>query len=64
MADNYSQLELAPNQHTDPFPEVSHQGADAPERDLSADAPELVDEAWPLPVSRKAHLSLQKDSTS
>ncbi|CAD6590287.1 MAG: hypothetical protein ASARMPREDX12_004243 [Alectoria sarmentosa] len=48
MAENYSELEVAPNEHTERFPEVVDQAAHAPERDLSGESPELDKKAWPL----------------
>lgn len=48
MAEKYSELEVAPNEQTAPLPEVVDQAAHAPERDLSADAPELDKKPWPL----------------
>ncbi len=42
MAEKYSELEVAPNEQREPLPEAIDQGANAPERDLSADAPELA----------------------
>ncbi|KAL9066904.1 MAG: hypothetical protein Q9161_007236 [Pseudevernia consocians] len=48
MAEKYSELEVAPHQHTEPFPEVVDQAAHAPERDLSGESPELDKKAWPL----------------
>ena len=50
MAEKYSELEVAPNEQTAPLPEVVDQAAHAPERDLSADAPELDKKPWPLQV--------------
>lgn len=42
MAEKYSELEVAPNEHKEPIPEaVVDRAAHAPERDLSCDAPEL-----------------------
>lgn len=42
MAEKYSELEVAPNEHKEPIPEaVVDRAAHAPERDLSGDAPEL-----------------------
>ena len=55
MAEKYSELEVAPNEHTEPFPEVVDQAAHAPERDLSGESPELDKKAWPLGV--KYHTS-------
>ena len=55
MAEKYSELEVAPNQHKESIPEaVVDQAAHAPERDLSSDAPELDNKS----VCRNAHLSL------
>ena len=51
MAEKYSSLEVAPNERREPFPEVIDQAADAPERDLSGDAPELDDKSWMHQVS-------------
>ncbi|CAD6576831.1 MAG: hypothetical protein ASARMPRED_007895 [Alectoria sarmentosa] len=48
MAEDYSELEVAPNEHTERFPEVIDQAAHAPERDLSGESPELDKKAWPL----------------
>lgn len=50
MAEKYSELEVAPHEHTEPFPEVVDQAAHAPERDLSGESPELDKKAWPLQV--------------
>lgn len=47
MAEQYSELEVAPNEHTAPFPEVVDQAAHAPERDLSGESPELDKKSWP-----------------
>ncbi|CAF9936022.1 MAG: hypothetical protein ALECFALPRED_006664 [Alectoria fallacina] len=47
MAENYSELQVAPNEHTERFPEVVDQAAHAPERDLSGESPELDKKAWP-----------------
>ena len=58
MAEKYSELEVAPNEHTEPIPQVIDQAAHAPERDLSGELPEVDRKAWPLPVSCLAHLSL------
>lgn len=52
MPDKYSELEVASNGHGESFPEVVDQAAHAPERDLSADAPELDNKHWPLQVRR------------
>lgn len=58
MAEKYSELEVAPNEQREPLPEAVDQAAHAPERDLSSDAPELDNKAWPLSVTRTAHISL------
>lgn len=50
MAEQYSELEVAPNEHTAPFPEVVDQAAHAPERDLSGESPELDKKSWPPQV--------------
>lgn len=50
MAEKYSELEVAPHEHTEALPEVVDQAAHAPERDLSGDSPELDNKAWPLQV--------------
>ena len=59
MAEKYSSLEVAPNERREPFPEVIDQAADAPERDLSGDAPELDDKSRMHQVSRNVHYSHQ-----
>ena len=50
MAEEYSGLEVAPNEHTEPFPEVVDHATHAPERDSAGDAPELDNKSWPLHV--------------
>ena len=60
MADKYSELEVAPNQHRKPIPEAVDQAANAPERDTSADAPELDNKTGAPHVSRNAHTSACK----
>lgn len=56
MADEYSRLEVAPNEHTHQSPEL-HGGhdnaANAPELDPANDSPELDKDKkiWPPPVS-------------
>ncbi len=55
MAEKYSELEVAPNEHREPLPEVVDQAAHAPERDLSGESPELDKKTWPLQV--KSHTS-------
>lgn len=60
MAEKYSSLEVAPNERREPLPEVIHQAADAPERDLSGDAPELDHKSWMHQVVRNAHSSHQR----
>ncbi|CAF9911040.1 hypothetical protein IMSHALPRED_009905 [Imshaugia aleurites] len=48
MAEKYSELEVAPNEHTAPLPQVIDPAAHAPERDSAGDAPELDHKSWPL----------------
>ena len=62
MADKYSELEVAPNQHREPIPEAIDQAANAPERDTSGDAPELDNKTWAPHVSCNAHTSACKGS--
>ena len=61
MAEQYSELEVAPHEHAAPLPEVVDQAAHAPERDLSGDSPELDKKAWPLQVrcsaEQNAHIA-------
>ena len=58
MAEKYSELEVAPNEHREPIPEaVDDQAAQAPERDLSSDAPELDRKSWAPQVCRNTYLS-------
>ena len=57
MAEKYSELEVAPHEHTEPFPEVVDQAAHAPERDLSGESPELDKTAWPLQVRCAAQIN-------
>ena len=52
MAEKYSQLELAPTQQTDSIPQTIDQAANAPERDLSGDAPELDNKSLTPQVGR------------
>ena len=57
MADKYSELEVAPNQRGEPIAEAVDQAANAPERDTSADAPELDNKTH---VRCNAHTSASK----
>lgn len=50
MVEKYSELEVAPNEHTELLQEVVDHAAHAPERDLSGDSPELDKKAWPPQV--------------
>ena len=63
MAEKYSELEVAPNERKEPLPEVIDQDANAPERDVSGDAPELDQKSLALQVSRNARLNLLNDLT-
>lgn len=61
MAEQYSELEVAPNERGEPIPEAVDQAADAPERDTSADAPELDNKTWAPHVSCNALTSACKE---
>ena len=50
MAEPYSGLEVASAEHTQQSPELVDHSADAPERTLVPNSPEL-EKKWPLPVS-------------
>ena len=50
MAEPFSNLEVAANEHNEQSPEVLNHETFAPERDFSRDSPEL-DKKWPPQVS-------------
>ncbi len=64
MVENYSQLELAPNEHTEQSPELQHfhdHAANAPELDRTQESPELDRDKknWPPLVGiSNAYLNL------
>ena len=53
MAEPYSGLEVASAEHTQQSPELVDHSADAPERTVAPNSPDL-DKKWPLPVSQNS----------
>lgn len=51
MAEYFSNLEVAPNEHTEQTPELRDHAAHAPEPVAPQESSELDKKVWPLPVS-------------
>ena len=63
MAEPYSGLEVASAEHTQQSPELVQHGADAPERTLVPNSPEL-DKKWPLSVSQNSRVPASANSSA
>ena len=63
MAEPYSGLEVASAEHTQQSPELVDHSADAPERTVVPNSPDL-DKKWPLPVSQNTPVRSSMNSSA
>ena len=63
MAEPYSGLEVASAEHTQQSPELVDHSADAPERTVVPNSPDL-DKKWPLPVSQNTPVRFSMNSSA